>query len=311
MVDVLEGLKVRQLACLDQGFVRLHEVSPRIVPEGRSIEFAIVENARLSYGSAALRSIKEDARLVSYLVEHQHTSPLEVVRFTFHIKCPLFVAVHFLRHRTASVNQTSHRYTPVKQGEFYKLSTDAQFSIRKQDMSNRQGSIPNEETASSSQGGPVLDKVKETELLLSKIFVCYEELIGMGVARETARFCLPQATYTELSYTMDLHNFLKMIKLRTDPGAQAETRIYAQAMMKLVQPLLPIVYPAFQNFILNSIVVTQEEAEAMRQGQQQQLSPSASERVNQQYRQKLQLLGLVGLFPSSSSNYHAPSNKVP
>lgn len=286
MVDVLEALKVKQIACLDQGFVRLHEVTPRLVPAGRSIEVAIVENARISYGSAALRSIKEDARLISYLIEHHHTSPLEVVRFTFHMKLPLFVAVHFLRHRTASVNQISHRYTPVKSGDYYKLSSDPAYSIRKQDMKNRQGSSKDETIANKA-----LDKIKETEALLEKVFCCYEELVAIGVARETARFCLPQATYTEMFFSIDLNNFMKLIKLRTGLGAQSETSVYANAMLQLVEPLMPIAIPAFRNFQLEAVTLSHQEAIGITEKKQQ--LEGASERTNQEYQAKRAQLGLV------------------
>lgn len=283
LVDVLETCKIKQLSCLDQGFVRLHETSPRLVPEGRSLETAIVENARISYGSSALRSIKEDARLVSYLIEHQHTSPLEVVRFTFHLKCPLFVAVHFLRHRTASVNQVSHRYTPVKSGEMYKLSSDPQYSIRKQDATNHQASKQDAATVLKAA-----EKIKETEALLEQVYKCYSELLDMGVARESARFCLPQATYTELFFTIDLNNFVKLIKLRTGPGAQSETSVYADAMMKLVEPLLPIAFPAFQMHFFQTLTLNQQEVDAMRKNQQELENGSA--RARDQYRAKRNLL---------------------
>jgi thymidylate synthase (FAD) len=281
LVDVLEGLKVKQLACLDQGFVRLHEVTPRLVPEGRSVEVAIVENARISYGSAALRTLKDDARLVSYLIEHHHTSPLEVVRFTFHLKCPLYVAVHFLRHRTASMNQVSHRYTPVKSGDFYKLSSDPQYSIRKQDMTNRQGSLPDSVLTEKA-----LDKIKETEKLLEKVFGCYEELVGMGVARESARFCLPQATYTELFFSLDLNNFIKFIQLRTSAGAQSETAVYAKAMLSLVSPLMPIAYPAIRNFHLDSMSLSQEEVNGIRHNQPHLEGRPQGSRADQEYQVK-------------------------
>lgn len=274
---------MKQLACLDQGFVRLHEVSPRLVPEGRSLEVAIVENARISYGNAALRSFKEDSRLVSYLIEHQHTSPLETVRFTFHLKCPLFVAIHFLRHRTASVNQVSHRYTPVKSGDVYRLSSDPAYSIRKQDLSNRQASIRDLDVS-----GKALDKIKETEKLLEKVFELYSELLALGVARESARFCLPQATYTELFFTVDLNNFFKMIKLRTGPGAQPETAVYAEVMLKLVAPLLPVAYPAFQNFSLQSLSLSREEQNAMRRNQTD--FGVAGSRADIEYKRKRALL---------------------
>ncbi len=285
-IDVLQGCKTLELKCLDQGFVRLHEVSPRLVSEGRTLELAIVENARISYGSHALRTLKEDTALVNYLVQHSHTSPLEVVRFTFHLKCPLFVAVHFLRHRTASINQVSHRYTPGKRGDMYKPSSDPLYSIRKQDVKNRQASVQDQELSVKA-----LEKIQETEQLLEKVFGCYEELLELGVARESARFCLPQGIYTQLFFTIDLNNFLKMVKLRTAPGAQLETQIYATAMLDLVKPLIPIAWSAFQNYHMDILTLTRSELRAVQANQPQlPVEETASKRAQEEYVTKRRLL---------------------
>lgn len=286
MTDVLAAkLLVKEIKCLDRGFVRLYDVSPRIVPEGKTMECAIVDSARISYGSSSAqnKSYQDDARLVSYLIEHQHTSPLETVRFTFHIKCPLFVAVHFLRHRTASVNQISQRYTVVGKDEFYCPSASPLYSIRKQDSKNHQASIQDATVSEKA-----LNKIKEVESLLGKVQSGYEELLQLGVAREVARFCLPQATYTELYYTMDLNNLMKMLRLRLGAGAQSETTIYAQAMKNLVTPLLPIAMPAFENFVFRALYLAGDEVQALRDRQ----TSIATSRRQAEYQAKRRLLDI-------------------
>ena len=78
---------------------------------------AIVQAARVSYAQGT-KSVSDDRGLIRYLMRHRHTTPFEMVDFKFHIKCPIFVARQWLRHRTASVNEVSARYS-ILPDEFY------------------------------------------------------------------------------------------------------------------------------------------------------------------------------------------------
>src|SRR6056300_743701 len=94
---------------LDKGFVRLVDFM--------GDDSSIVRAARVSYGSGT-KSVREDAGLIDYLIRNEHSSPLEMVEFTFHIKLPLFVMGQLVRHRQANLNQMSARYS-VMEDEFY------------------------------------------------------------------------------------------------------------------------------------------------------------------------------------------------
>lgn len=98
-----------EIAVLDKGFVRLVEVM--------GSDASIVQAARVSYGPGT-KTVREDAALIDYLMRHRHTSPFEMVEFKFHVKAPIFVVRQWFRHRTASVNEISGRYSVLKE-EFY------------------------------------------------------------------------------------------------------------------------------------------------------------------------------------------------
>lgn len=233
-IDCFTLLPTTEIKCLDDGFVKLVDAMPRLVPEGRTVESAIVKSARVSYGQG-LKSKEEDDRLVRYLIKNAHTSPLESVKFTFHVRAPTFVAVHLIRHRMSNINMFSQRYAEIKDDSYCHPSR-MESGIRMQSKTNKQVGdiVATDETA--------IALVKETEELLDKVIGNYHKMIELGIAKEVARFCLPQATYTELYYTMDLNNLLKFWKLRDDSHTQYETRVIAHAMKELVRPLLPIVF---------------------------------------------------------------------
>jgi thymidylate synthase (FAD) len=226
-MDIFRGGSIK---CLDHGSVTLMDMMPRIVPEGRDAEIAIVKTARTSLG-LDLRSKEEDDKLVKYLIKNKHTSPLEHVMFTFKIVCPLFVSVHFLRHRTGKFNQLSQRYTKAPE-YFYKFS-DRQ--IRENSKKNKQSS----EVISSDKRDDLTDFLERYDDHMAKSVELYNEALDRGIAREQARCILPQSIYTEMIMTMDLHNLKKMLDLRMSPEAQEETRIFASAIHELVKDYVP------------------------------------------------------------------------
>jgi thymidylate synthase (FAD) len=185
-----------------------------------------------------LTTPEKDQRLVSYLVKHNHTSPLEHVVFKFVLVIPDFVCKQILRHRTGSYNEESQRYREVRE-RFYSPTRD-QASFRAQNtVGNKQGSHEvkdNEEWVAKAEA-----LLTEAEDVCARSFEIYRRMIEHGIAREVARSCLPKGTYTELVMTMNLNNLRKFFALRCDEHTQRETRIIAQAMYDLIQPLVPTV----------------------------------------------------------------------
>ncbi|GLV47304.1 flavin-dependent thymidylate synthase [Thermus sp. LT1-2-5] len=225
---------------LDRGFVRLVDVMGN--------DGAIVQAARVSYG-AGTKTVREDAALIDYLMRHRHTSPFEMVEFKFHVKAPLFVVRQWFRHRTASVNEVSGRYSVLKD-EFYEPQ-----AFRRQAKHNKQGSegVLEDEEA--------LALLKEAE---EHAYRVYGKLLEKGVAREMARMVLPLNLYTEFYWKQDLHNLFHFLKLRLAPEAQWEIRQYAQAIAELVKAHVPLAWTSFEEHVLYGATLSRTELTALR-----------------------------------------------
>ncbi len=252
LVDIMGGDARREIKVHDHGLVALVDVMPRLVPEGKTADFAIVQAARVSYG-AGTKQVNEDRGLIRYLARHRHTTPYEMVEFKFHHVMPIFVARQWIRHRTANVNEYSARYSVVKD-RFYRPSDD---NIRKQSLTNKQGGTEPIDNATAEQFLSYLDQSE-------RLYGEYERLLEKGVAREQARIGLPISCYTEWYWKIDLHNLFHFLSLRMDSHAQQEIRDYATAMYELIRPLVPIAAEAFVDYNLESLHLTRLEIEAIR-----------------------------------------------
>jgi thymidylate synthase (FAD) len=232
-------------AVLDKGFVRLVDVM--------GDDARIAQAARVSYG-AGTKTVREDAGLIDYLMRHRHTSPFEMVEFTFHIKAPIFIVRQWFRHRTASVNEISARYSVMKD-EFFLPSPE---ELRAQSLKNKQvgeGGLPE---ADARQAHEVL----HTSQVQS--YADYQALLELGVARELAREVLPVGLYSEFYWKQNLHNLLHFLKLRLDWHAQAEIQLYAQAIAGFVQRQVPQVWQSFEEHMLGGASVSKTELEVVR-----------------------------------------------
>jgi thymidylate synthase (FAD) len=275
--DIMAGASRWEIKVHDHGLVALVDVMPRLVPAGKTADFAIVQAARVSYGQGT-KQVNEDRGLIRYLARHRHTTPFEMVEFKFHHVMPIFIARQWIRHRTANVNEYSARYSVVKD-RFYKPTLDA---VRKQSMSNRQGG---EEPIDALTAQEFLDYLAEAE----KAYEKYEKLMEKGVARELARIGLPVNVYTEWYWKIDLHNLCHFLSLRMDAHAQQEIRDYANAMFALIQPIVPIAAEAFLDYNFGAMHLTRLEIEAIRTG-----GPLATEnkRETAEWEEKRKRLGM-------------------
>ena len=255
LYDIMGSSARWEVKVHDHGLVAMVDVMPRLVPEGKTADFAIVQAARVSYG-AGTKKVNEDRGLIRYLARHRHSTPYEMVEFKFHHVMPIFIARQWIRHRTANVNEYSARYSVV-QDRFYHPSKE---NVRKQSLTNRQGGDEPIDELTANEFLAYLDK---TEALYKD----YEKLMEEGVSREMARIGLPVSVYTEWYWKIDLHNLFHFLSLRMDPHAQQEIRDYATAMFKLIQPIVPIAAEAFMDYHVDSMHLTRLEIEAIRSGQ--------------------------------------------
>lgn len=185
----------------------------------------IVNAARVSYGKVSTELTERDEKLLNFLMQYKHTSPFEHNQLSFRVKCPMYVAREWFRHRMNSFNEISYRYAKAKL-EFY---IPAQW--RTQDKVNKQAS-----------GTAFEDETLKQHYIdaLTKASETYLHLMEQGVCRELARGVLPVCIYTEFIFTCNLHSLMHFLTLRLDPGAQHEIRAYAQGLYQLAQPHFPM-----------------------------------------------------------------------
>jgi thymidylate synthase (FAD) len=257
--------------CLDKGFVYL--------VDKMGTDSSIVQAARVSYG-AGTKTVSDDASLIRYLMRQKHTTPFEMCQLKFHVKCPLFVAQQWLRHRTASVNQASARFS-VMVDEFHMPS-----SWREQSQSNKQGS------------GEDLDELiqiastAEATDVFNNCYDAYEKLLERNVAREQGRILLPVSLYTEFYWCVNLHNFFNFVRLRSDKHAQEEIRVYSDAMLEICKEHYPIATKAFFDYVISSVTFTGPEIKALSTG----ISDELSNREKKELEEKLKKFGEFGEF---------------
>lgn len=197
----------------------------------------VVNAARVSFGKFVSEMSDKDAKLIDYLMKHDHTSPFEHNQLSFRVKAPIYVVRQWMRHRMNSYNEISYRYVeaPV---EFYVPK-----NWRYQDQDNRQ----------ASYGSFANQSVDETyKKAIEQSFKAYSQLLEAGVCREQARGLLPLCTYTEFIYTCNLHSFIHFLKLRTGVGAQWEIKVYALAMLEMAEPYFKYSLGAWKKYKLNS-----------------------------------------------------------
>lgn len=239
---VAPGLEARlheAVPVLDHGFVR--------VVDYMGDDGAIVQAARVSYGRGT-KAARDDRGLIRYLMRHWHSTPFEMCEIKLHVKLPIFVARQWIRHRTANVNEISARYS-ILDREFYVPAPD---HLAAQSAVNRQGrgAVLEGETAAQALG------LLRDEAV--RAFDAYDHLLGddVGLARELARMALPLSTYTQWYWKTDLHNLLHFLRLRADPHAQYEIRVYAEAIGALVAAWVPHAWEAFCDYRMGGAAIS-------------------------------------------------------
>ncbi len=256
-VPALEERLFQPIPLLDHGFVRLVDYM--------GDDAAIVQAARVSYG-AGTKTSRDDRGLIRYLMRHRHTTPFEMCEIKLHIKLPIFIARQWIRHRMASVNEYSARYS-ILDREFYLPSPDA---LASQSKSNKQG---REDTLDPQQAADVLDLLRRDA---TRAYDTYEQLLndrGDGtpvtpespqLARELARMNLTLGWYTQWYWKIDLHNLLHFLSLRMDRHAQAEIRLYANAIGDLVSEWCPDAWEAFKDYRMDAAYLSGHELDVVR-----------------------------------------------
>jgi len=245
-VDALDKILGIPFGVLGEGFVR--------VMDYMGGDSSIVQAARVSYGKGT-KKVREDRGLIRYLMRHWHTTPFEMCELKLHVRVPMDCWRQWIRHRTASVNEYSTRYSEAI--DACHVTPPSEWRV--QSSANRQGSTGNLDPCVGADLS-----AKEAELHRKSRDV-YQERLRAGVAREQARKDLPLSTYTEAYWKIDLHNLFHFFQLRMDPQAQLEIRKYADVIgNEIVARWCPLAWEAFVDYRLQSLALSRIETAIIR-----------------------------------------------
>jgi thymidylate synthase (FAD) len=277
-VPALDEILGQEFKVLDHGFVR--------VVDYMGGDSAVVQAARVSYGKGT-KKISQDRGLIRYLLRHRHTTPFEMCEIKLHIKLPIFIARQWIRHRTASVNEYSARYS-LLDNEYYVPDRDAALSLdasqqTKESVATSMGVIAAQSSDNKQGRGEALSAEEAAEarrVIAESGEVAYATYLNLlnenaagekidaeraGLARELARIVLPTSYYTQWYWKIDLHNLLHFLSLRLHKHAQLEIRAYAEVIADIVSKWVPLTWEAFLDYRKNSVELSAQEFAAIKE----------------------------------------------
>ena len=209
-------------------------------------DYAIAEAARVSYGEGT-RHISTERGLIRFLMRHWHTTPFEMAELKFRVRVPMDTWRQWIRHRTASINEYSTRYSVAQDG----CAKTLPGQWRLQAPGNRQGSAG---FLNPKYGDRLTARETEAHIMLRSV---YDERLEYGVAREQARKDLPLSNYTEAYWKIDLHNLFHFLRLRMNNHSQQEIREYATKIGdEIVSKMFPQAWEAFVDYRLQALTLS-------------------------------------------------------
>jgi thymidylate synthase (FAD) len=222
--DVIPDNTIR---VLDHGFVRLDGAM--------ADDLSVVNGARVSFARRKTEMDSSDEGLIRFLMRDRHGSPFEHNAFRFHVRCPIFVAREWFRHRIGSFNEFSMRYAKATEDFYVPEAADVRSQVGKP------GAYSFE---------PVSDELaeqarEELQAVYEQAFEAYERLVEAGVARELARAVMPVGAYTQFYWTVNARALMNFVSLRNSEFAQLEIRRYAEAVETFFAEQMPVTHAAF------------------------------------------------------------------
>jgi thymidylate synthase (FAD) len=212
---------------LDHGFVRLDGAM--------ADDLSVVNGARVSFARRKTELDDADAGLIRFLMRDRHGTPFEHNAFRFHVRCPIFVAREWFRHRVGSFNEFSMRYARATDDFYLPEPEDVRSQVGKPGAYSFEP--VSEELAEATR--------EELRAVYESAYATYERLVEQGVARELARAALPVGAYTEFFWTVNARSLMNFVSLRAAETAQREIRRYADAVERFFEERMPITYEAF------------------------------------------------------------------
>jgi len=222
-----EVIPENSIPVLDHGFVRLDAVM--------ASDLSVVNGARVSFARHKQEMDDSDAGLIRFLMRERHGTPFEHNAFRFHIRCPIFVAREWFRHRVGSFNEFSMRYAKATEDFYVPEADDVRTQVGKPGAYSFEP-VP-QDVAETTR-----ERLRE---IYQAAYETYERLVELGVARELARAALPVGAYTEFYWTVNARSLMNFVSLRAAETAQREIRRYAEACERFLAEQMPITHAAF------------------------------------------------------------------
>lgn len=197
-------------------------------------DLSIVNAARVSYAGESKEFDPKDKKLIKYLAKHKHWTPFEQNSLKFRVKCPIYIARQWMKHRCWVFNEISARYT-IFDNTIYQPE-----DFRKQATKNKQASDADEGEINQEEAAKIYQESTQAAI------DAYNKLLEMGVCREQARGVLPVGSHTEFITTVNLRNFMHWYYLRAPKDAQWEIQQYAHAALELVKQRFPVAIECFE-----------------------------------------------------------------
>ena len=215
---------------ISNGFVRLDNCM--------ADDYSVVNSARVSFA----RNTEEEAEmsnaevgLINFLMRERHGTPFEHNAFRFHVKCPVFVAREWFRHRIGSFNEFSDRYSEVPNEMFVPELSE----VREQTGKPGAYQFKQMEMSNSMRTKDIITEAN------ASAYEAYAEMLALGVAKELARTVLPMGMFTQFYWTVNARALMNFLSLRTDENAQLDIRKYAEAVESLFSKEMPITYKSW------------------------------------------------------------------
>ena len=212
---------------LDHGFVRLDDAM--------ASDLSVVNAARVSFARRKDDMDESDEGLIRFLMRDRHGTPFEHNAFRFHVRCPLFVAREWFRHRVGSFNEFSMRYAKA---------TDEFYVPEPEDVRSQVGK-PGAYSFEPVDAELAETTRRELQAVYDHAYSTYERLVEQGVARELARVVIPVGAYTEFYWTLNARSLMNFVSLRAAETAQREIRRYADACERFLAEKMPVTHAAF------------------------------------------------------------------
>jgi thymidylate synthase (FAD) len=222
-----EVIPENTIRVLDHGFVRLDDAM--------ASDLSVVNGARVSFARHKTEMDEGDAGLIRFLMRDRHGTPFEHNAFRFHVRCPLFVAREWFRHRWGSFNEFSMRYARATDDFYVPEAEDVRTQVGKPGAYSFEPVEP--DVAEQTR--------EELQAVYEAAFAAYERLVELGVARELARAALPVGAYTEFYWTVNARALMNFLSLRAAEAAQREIRSYAEACERFFAERMPVTHEAF------------------------------------------------------------------